>query len=522
MRSRTLLIIAMLVGLSIACTLTGKVPSNPEAIDPGLLPTIVAGTLTASVEQAQQTADADPFARAATATAAAAAGTADAQAQAAAATLTAVASAPLGGVEAVEPWTPQPETQPQPAPSTQVAPTAQPETSPLPYTAPPTAFDTGLLRIAYYDGAGLQLWTEGGARKLLYSGEPVSSIAISDDGWVIAFTTRNEYYIETGLWRVYADGSGLQRLIDPAGLKALSQDPNADSVSPYQMEFAPGSHSLAFTTRLVFMGPGLVLQDDLRLLEMDSGQLSTLFAPGLGGMFSYSPDGGKIALVTATGIGLANSDGTNRLANLLSFPRVITYSEYLFYPAVRWAPDGSRFLAVIPAEDPLAANPISTLWQINAGNGSVEQGRTFPAGLWLLFAENTISPDLTKIAYLQQIGTPENNTWELHVARLDGSQDVLLRTGNMRILSWSPDSTRLSLEDQSELLIGDVASGTFVPLADVLPAVDSTWVDAARYLYWSGDTPNLSLRLDSLDAMSLSVGGSSEHSSPYAFTLGLE
>ena len=387
---------------------------------------------------------------------------------------------------------------------TQAAPPAAPTAGALPYVAPPAAFDAGLLRIAYFDGAGLQLWTEGGARKLLYSGEPVSSVAISDDGWVIAFTTRNEYYIETGLWRVYADGSGLLKLLDAAALKAFSQDPNADSSSPYQMVFVPASHTLAFNTRVVFMGPGLMVQDDLRLLELDSAQMTTLFAPGQGGMFSFSPDGSKVALMTPTSLSLANGDGTNRQANIVTFPSIITYSEYQFYPNVRWAADGSRLMAAIPSEDPMAADPTMTVWQVDAATGAATQLNTYPSNLSLFFAENVISPDLQKIAYLLQVGPAENNIWELHVAMLDGSQDRALRSGNLRFSAWSTDSKWVTISEDGELLNGD-ANGHFSALADTLPASDASWVDGGRFLYWSGVTPNLELRLGGFIAPSQAV-----------------
>ncbi len=166
MRLRIYLLFVLLILLSIGCTLS--LPADqpaPATIDQNLLPTMVAGTLTASVAQASGTASSDPLSMAATATALMA--TIDANAAAAGATLTAASAAPLSGADPGAPAL------------TQAAPPAAPTAGALPYVAPPAAFDAGLLRIAYFDGAGLQLWTEGGARKLLYSGEPVSSVAIS-------------------------------------------------------------------------------------------------------------------------------------------------------------------------------------------------------------------------------------------------------------------------------------------------------------------------------------------------------
>ena len=140
-------------------------------------------------------------------------------------------------------------------------------------------------------------------------------------------------------------------LADFAGMKTRRE---AISAVPSQLEWKPGTHILAFNTRMTFEGPGLFLGDDHRLVDADSGALSLLLAPGNGGDFYYSPDGAKIALTLPEEILVVDADGTNRLS-LLSFPFVITYSEYAYYPPVSWAPDSSFLRAAIPPADPLAA-----------------------------------------------------------------------------------------------------------------------------------------------------------------------
>ncbi len=104
---------------------------------------------------------------------------------------------------------------------------------------------------------------------------------------------------------------------------------------------------------------------------------------------------------------------------------------------------------------------------------------------------------------------------------LDGSQDHALRSGNLRFSAWSTDSKWVTISEDGELLNGD-ANGHFSALADTLPASDASWVDGGRFLYWSGVTPNLELRLGGFIAPSQAVGGSSTDVSPYAFTVGVE
>ncbi len=106
---------------------------------------------------------------------------------------------------------------------------------------PPAGYDTQVLRVVYFSGSELKLWTQGGSETLLYSGSP-DQISLSQDGWVIVFTTRDVEYLSAGLWRVNADGSDLQRLLAPGDLSKPSQtDPEASRMSIYQMEFAPGN-----------------------------------------------------------------------------------------------------------------------------------------------------------------------------------------------------------------------------------------------------------------------------------------
>lgn len=384
---------------------------------------------------------------------------------------------------------------------------------------PPPGHDHNLLRVAYAIDDQLFLWTEGSGDQVLFSGESVEQILLSDDGWVIVFTTRNADYMFNGLWRVNADGSDLRMLLDSASLAGFKSDALAMGVSPNQMEFAPGTRDLAFNTRLVFMGPGLLIQDDLRLLNTETGELKTLLESGMGGAFTYSPDGSQIALVSPTSVGLVQADGNNLRSNLVTYPMVLTYSEYQYYPWVVWERDGNAFWVVVPSEDAIAPDASMAYWRMDVANGMPALMATFPFDLSLFFAGPVLSPNLLHTVYLQRTQS-EANLWTLHVAELDGTPDISMRIGNLRFENWNPDGTWLTIEQEGVYWVGDLA-GNFRPMTDIQPAIDVRWIDPGRFLFLSGDYEAMQLRLGSLSGPSQAIGSISEGVIHFSFSVGV-
>ena len=98
-------------------------------------------------------------------------------------------------------------------------------------------------------------------------------------------------------------------------------------------------------------------------------------------------------------------------SDLLTFPIVITYSEYNYYPPVSWSPDGSFLRASIPPANPLASPPDpTTIWHIPA-DGSPPTALTTIAKV--PFFQDTVhfSPNGEKIAYLTEVtsGAPPSS-----------------------------------------------------------------------------------------------------------------
>lgn len=391
---------------------------------------------------------------------------------------------------------------PTPLPS----PTAIPDTS----TPEPTP-----LQVAYVTGGDVWLWTEGGASVQLTSLGDVNRVSLSEDGTRLAFIRQIDP-LRQEIWTVNADGSGQKVLVTAADLEGMSAHEEAVGTIPAQLAWVPGTRTLAFNTRPIFEGPGYILANDLRLVEVDSGTTSTLLSPGSGGEFHYAPDGSRIALVVPDQISLIDPDGTNR-ADVLSFPYIYTYSEYALYPRPVWKMDSSALRIVIPPQDPLGDPSAPTaVWHLPADGSppsSLFSGVTSP-----YFAHPPqLSPGGDQLAYMVPLGDPADNNRELHLAAADGSGDSVYASGNLTFDSWSPDAAHfIYTENGSNPRIGAPGSAP-QPISGAVMVRNSAWPDARRYLYLNRDGGSWELWLGSLDAPNALLASSPEMI-PYDFT----
>ncbi len=250
----------------------------------------------------------------------------------------------------------------------------------------------------------------------------------------------------------------------------------------HRYEWIPGGHQIALNTNTVEYG--LFINDDLHVVDADSSTVRTLLPPGRGGEFHVSPDGQLVAIVTSGdydqrpgGISLVSLNGDARLSDLVSYPSILTYSEYAYYPEPRWSPDSSFLRVAIPSPETLAPDARSTLWEIQADGSSVRELVTVENEP--LFGGVSFSPDLQRIAYLR--GERENNRFELHIARADGSADILYQVGNVAFISWAPDAQQFVF-NSAGLMLGHINREP-VEVAEAANPGEVRWIDSARYLF---------------------------------------
>jgi Tol biopolymer transport system component len=356
------------------------------------------------------------------------------------------------------------------------------------------------LHAAFIDSTGdLWSWAEGNTPTRLTNSGGIYGVSVAPDGSQVVFN-RPGNTATYSLWMANRDGSELRRLLSEGELAKMSAVKDSAGARADNLTWLPGTHTLAFNITPTFDGPGLQRNNDLWLLDTDRNDLRQLLPPGKGGMFTFSPNGQKIAVITPEKISLVNADGTGR-KEVLSYPQVITYSEYLYYPEPHWAPDSNSLMVAIPPADPLADPPQkTTVYRIAAdGSPAIRMGEISVNFLTPV----AFAPDLTKLAYLSSGTQPASNILELHIAPSDLNGDRILATGEVTQPVWAPDSNRLAytLSGSERPTLAVIESGD-LPLVDVSNALDIHWVDDQRVMFLHRSGSVWQLRLGAVNSIS--------------------
>ncbi|MEW6567200.1 MAG: hypothetical protein AB1449_03360 [Chloroflexota bacterium] len=373
-----------------------------------------------------------------------------------------------------------------------------------------------LLRVTYTDGGNAWLYKEGGAPAQVTTSDGVSDVRLSDDGALIAFIHRETPDGHGELRVIRADGSGETVLLTAADLDAMY--PLAEYIvgtDISMMEFVPGTHTLVFNTYAIPEFVGFMKYDDLWAIDADSGTLTRLLPGGSGGDFSISPDGTQIALTRPTSISLINADGTNLRPDLVTFPNVITYSEFLYYPDPVWRPDSSAVGVVIPSEDPLSPAASGAVWCIPAGGGPAVLVGTVHGDVYFpSFGGPLIPRDLGRVAFIRSTGAPGGDT--LYIANSDGSGEVSYASGSIQWEGWSPDGVHFvyRADGPMTLQLGTIGAAP-TPLGS---GMSLRWVNSLEFVYLSGSSGSWTLMLGTIGGGSLPLASPAGDSVAFDFT----
>lgn len=375
-------------------------------------------------------------------------------------------------------------------PQTEISPTEIPTLLPAPTDTPipePTLAPAQLQIALLNSTSDLLLWQE--SDQTLHPLLPATNaldMRLSDDGSIIVFT-KNIEFGKVELWAVNTDGSNARQLLSADAIHAL--DPETLGTTIYQMEWIPGTHLLAFNTVEYVQAPGQFLNDDLHFLNVDTGELSTQLTSGTGGNFVFSPDGSQYALIRMVEdsgtISLLNTDGTNLRENVLTYPYILTYSEYQYYAEPVWSPDSSLLRVAIPPHDSLGdPTALTSLWEIPTdGSPATQIGEILTQPLFL--GGVRYSPDLTHLAYTRLANPEDYLNVELVLANADGSDETVYATGNLYFKGWSPNAQHFIYEDTTlqQTFLGVLGGAPTPLLADSPYATNPAWLDATRFLY---------------------------------------
>jgi hypothetical protein len=405
---------------------------------------------------------------------------------------------------ALAPTLPPATDTPPPAPTDTAAP---PTNTPAPFSC----------AIAYTDfvlatGAGsVTCLGPDGAPRILATGDRPSSALISTDGALVAYQVEVAEGI-TELWVVSAEGGDARRLVGADQLP--STDPNLVN-SPNHYEWLGDTHTLVFDTRFHYtagpLGPGEYINQDLWTVFADTGALSELLPAGTAGAFAASPDGQTIAISRPHGLDLVNADGSNFRQNVISYPLIVTYSEYLYKPLPQWGADGTFFNVSVPSEDPMAPDASTALYRVDV-DGTVTPLGVLPANTVFGGAINPprFSPDGRFAVY--SLGMPDGSGDVMHLLEFLPAGGVDDRAEGPDVgrqgWGWSPDAAYFAYSIFPDGALGQLfVTGT--PAESTTPL--AAGLTALRTLEWeSGDSLVFLAIIGGGDTWSLyrqSVGG---------------
>lgn len=394
---------------------------------------------------------------------------------------------PTATAQPVEPTATLAEFTPTAEPAATATETAPPATA-VPPTPLPAPANLATLVDAQFN---LSLWEEGKGLRQLDSSGDIRGAVPSPDGRQVAYV-RSKEGESASLWVVNSDGSQPRELVTSAQMTALASDPNAYGNEPYHYVWVPGqADTLAFNTRLLFNGPGLLVNDDLVLVNTQTGTHTQLLAPGTGGMFYYAPYGSLLAISRTTGVDLRKADGSLVKENAITFSTVLTYSEYAFYPEPVWAPDSSRLMLSIPPADSLTNTSEPTaIWRMDKTGQAEQIGSVVTQPL----RHPYISPQLTHLAYVTD-PNPGTNQFELVLSNEKGENPAVYEPGFGMWFGWLPDGQKFTylLLSSDEARLGRLDMPP-APLSDVNGVVDVKCFPDGKCLFLRFLNPGWELR----------------------------
>ena len=324
-------------------------------------------------------------------------------------------------------------------------------------------------------------------RQLTHSGQD-SGPNISDDGEkIIFFRGRPDEMYK--VYSISADGTQEQPLITTSILTALNLG-YTNTTELRRRAFVPGTHQVLFSTQ-EFLGQAeyrAKWNQDLLLVNIDTGKVRRILAPGEVEHFGVSPDGKLVAIQTPDQVKVIDLSGKVIHKALITYP-IICCGFYAV--GLNWSQDSSTLFIIFPREwnDYIyEINPPLVIWKCPLEDGSPVEIQLTPPPLRSYYS---ISPDRNWIVYSfihydflseTDLSIPEG----IYLGNLqDGSAKLIAELSDSdNDFGWAPDSLHFSFEQYYSGVYQEVfgnLSGELTVRKDIWRFLD--WVDTSHYLF---------------------------------------
>jgi hypothetical protein len=278
----------------------------------------------------------------------------------------------------------------------------------------------------------------------------------------------------------------LRELVSADALRSLLDAAETESTNIPQMEWIPGTHRLLYSAWSYIVqaeGESHAVPEGLFLVDAESLSGSVLAPAGRPLRFEPSPDGQQIALMSPTGVGFINADGSHLRSDALSYPEAGLTGPLL--PTGNWTQDSHAFVTIGSFELDPGFNISFTLWKVPVGGSPPEALATIhrsdprsvtfsPDGRQAAFAHYT-DQEPSELAGWSIISLPTGvgplaipRHFDLSFAGVHWSPDA--RAFNRTIRELCPGATRDSEVCDSKISFDGSAAAI-------------RWLDASRFLF---------------------------------------
>jgi hypothetical protein len=279
------------------------------------------------------------------------------------------------------------------------------------------------------------------------------------------------------LYAAHTNGEGIQKLV---GTEALT-DPDLPQCGavPTNVQWIPNTERLVFDGLPVCEGI-FIYVPSLETYDLDTGQVG----PYPSGMLTFSKDGSRVAVSAVASLSAADALGSQ--AVMLNVPYyALGMGEWWFYPPVRWDTDDQSLFSLTTGSNEAG-------WE-SFGHTPVSLYRSLPTTgqSWLVsqFEGNPWSFEPSTDSKLLSYYTdqPGSNERILHLARFDGSEDIVYAAGELiEFHGWAPGGRYFTFETrgtQPEIRtwLGDACGPALALLDQPVSAV--RWVDDSTFVF---------------------------------------